>query len=562
MIVNANIYGHRYKHILGGVMRRLFKCFLVVLCAALPVQAAYADRNMNPYPAINGSNPYINQTSVETITTDIIVVGGGLSGMSAGLTAVQAGAKVVIFEKMPSLGGVGVYPEGSLAIGTKIQKQENKSRTVSDTLGKITEFAHWRVNAAALYNILSHSGETMNWIQAEGVEFKSPAIKTLYPPETSLYTWHIYKKNGASITHNFYKKILAGGGQIYMETPVKKLLTNDKGAVIGIEALDIVTGKLYRVYGKGVIIATGGFANNRDMIEEYITDVQQRNMVPVKLRGPMIDGREGDGIKMAMEIGAAVVGMHAIAGNAPYIDQPNDPPIRQFNGADYQKQARTVLSQPFLWVNKHGERFYNESVGPQFSDVYNAMTMNGGELFSLFDDNMRKKMIKEGPVTPFNAIVVPGMPMTALDEAIEIGIKEGWMFKANTIEDLAKQLKMDPKVLRKTVDEVNKMAKTGVDPVFGKKKEHMFTFANKGPYYATRGIRAYFLTLGGLKMNNQLQVYNVNDEIIPGLYVVGQDMGGLYDSSYDLLLEGSASGFALTTGRMAVNHIIANSLKR
>ena len=73
------------------------------------------------------------------------------------------------------------------------------------------------------------------------------------------------------------------------------------------------------------------------MIEKYITDVNQKNMVPVKLRGPLIDGREGDGIKMGQEIGADTAGMQTIAGNSPYVDQ--DPPIRQFNGADYQKQA-------------------------------------------------------------------------------------------------------------------------------------------------------------------------------------------------------------------------------
>lgn len=542
---------------------KALRCFLMAaLCTVFCVQVASANRNMNPYPVINGENPYITPTSVEEIYTDIIVVGGGLAGISAGLTAVQSGAKVVIFEKLPSLGGAGVYPEGSLGIGTDIQKREGKgNRTVGDALGKVTDFAHWRVNTNALYSLLSNSGETINWVEAEGVEFKNPAIRTFFPPEKTLYTWHIYKHNGASITHNFYKKILAGGGKIYLETPVKKLITNDKGEVIGVEALDIVNGKLYKAYGKGVIIATGGFSNNKDMIEEYITDVKEKNMVPVKLRGPMIDGREGDGIRMAMEIGAAVAGMQALAGNAPYINQPNDPPIRQFNGANYQKQARAALSQPFLWVNKHGERFYNESAGSSFSDVYNAMTMNGGELFSLFDDNMRKKMIKEGPVTPFNAIVVPGMPMTALDEAIAIGLKEGWMYKANTIEDLAKQLHIDPKVLKKTVQETNEMAKTGVDPVFGKKKEHMFVFSDKGPYYATRGIRAYFLTLGGLKMNEHLQVYNTEDQIIPGLYVTGQDMGGLYDSTYDLLLEGSASGFALTSGRMAVKHIIDTRMK-
>jgi fumarate reductase flavoprotein subunit len=530
----------------------------VFLWVTLFAASAFADRNMNPLPAINGSNREVNISKTTTLNTDIIVVGGGLSGMSAALTAVQGKANVIVFEKLPSLGGAGVYPEGSLGIGTNIQKREGKgNRTVLDALDKITEFAHYRVNTVAIKNILDNSGETINWLEKEGVPFKG--LRTVYTPEKSLWTWHIYQKNGASVTKNFYKKILAGGGRIFLETPVKKLITNDKSEVIGVEAVNSVTGEKFIAYGKGVIIATGGFSNNRDMIERYITDVSQPNMVPVQLRGPLIDGREGDGIKMAMEIGAATAGMQTIAGNSPYVDQW--PPIRQFNGADYQKQARTSLSQPFLWVNRRGERFFNESNGSSFTDVYNAMTMNGGVMYSIWDDKMRKKMVSEGPVTPFNAIVVPGMPMKALDEAISIGLKEKWLFKANTLEDLAKQLGMDPSILKSTVQKINEYAKTGVDKDFGRRKEHLFTFSDKGPYYAVKGIRAYFLTLGGLKMNEHLQVYDKFDRIIPNLYVTGQDMGGLYDSSYDLLLEGSASGFALTTGRMAAKHILETRVK-
>ena len=493
-----------------------------------------------------------------TVEADIVVIGGGLAGMSAGLTAVQNGASVVIFEKLPSLGGAGVYPEGSLGIGTKLQAQEGKHIDVVTAFSKAIEFHHWRANAAALHALMTHSGETIDWVADQGVAFTR--LKTAYPPEKSLWTWHIYEKNGASVTNNFYRKIIASGGKIFLETPVKRIIRDEKtGEVVGVEAINAVTGEKITAYGKGVIIATGGFSNNKDMIQEYITDVSQRNMVPVKLRGPMIDGREGDGIKMAMEIGADVAGMQTIAGNSPYVDQ--DPPIRQFNGADYQKQARTALSQPFLWVNRHGERFFNESNGSSFTDVYNAMTMNGGVMYSIFDDNMRQKMIAEGPVTPFNAIVVPGQPMKALDQAIEIGQKEGWLFKADTLAELAKKIDVPAAALQSTVSQINAYAKEGVDPDWGRKKEHLFVYQDKGPYYAVKGIRAYFLTVGGLKMNSQLQVYDINEQVIPGLYVTGQDMGGLYDSTYDLLLEGSASGFALTSGRMAAMHIIETRLQ-
>jgi fumarate reductase flavoprotein subunit len=535
--------------------RRLFS--IALACAAMCAGAvAWAVENFNQNPVINGENPYQGVTSEKTIHTDIAIIGGGLAGMSAGLTAVEGGAKVVIFEKLPSLGGAGVYPEGSLGIGTKMQKKEHKEKPLSTVFNAAINFNHWRNNAAVVHALMAASGETIDWVASEGVPFRG--VGSVYPPDKTMWTWHLYKHNGASVTDDFYRKILAKGGQIYLETPVKKILRNADGEVTGVVAYNLVTGEQITCYAKGVIVATGGFANNKAMLQKYVTDVNQPNMVPVKLRGPLIDGREGDGINMAVAVGAATAGMQTIAGNSPYVDQ--DPPIRQFNGADYQKQARTALAQPFLWVNKHGERFYDESIGSQFSDVYNAMTENGGVMYSIFDDNMRKKMIKDGPVTPFNAIVVPGMPMKALDQAIDIGIKEGWMFKANTWEELAKEIGVPPANLEATVAKVNKYAKQGYDPDWGRLKKHLFVFSDHGPYYAVKGIRAFFLTLGGLKLNPRMQVLDKHDNPIPGLYVAGQDMGGLYDSSYDLLLEGSASGFALASGRIAAKDIIKTRL--
>jgi len=126
----------------------------------------------------------------------------------------------------------------------------------------------------------------------------------------------------------------------------------------------------------------------------------------------------------------------------------------------------------------------------------------------------------------------------------------------------SRQIDVPPQNLKATVAKVNEYAGKGIDPEWGRKKEHLFTFDSQGPYYAVKGIRAFFLTIGGLKMNEHLQVYDARENIIPGLYVTGQDMGGLYDSTYDLLFEGSASGFALTSGRMAAKHIIATRLNQ
>jgi fumarate reductase flavoprotein subunit len=227
------------------------------------------------------------------------------------------------------------------------------------------------------------------------------------------------------------------------------------------------------------------------------------------------------------------------------------------------KQMRCALSQPFLWVNRHGDRFYNESFGSVFSDVYNAMTSNGGLMWSIFDDHMKQYMVENGPLTPFNDIVVPGQKMTALDKGIQKGIESGFAFKADTIEALANKIQIDPTKLRETIEKVNRFADQKNDQDFSRKPDHLFKFdTQNGPYFALKGLRAFFLTLGGVRINTNMQALDSKDKIIPGLYVIGQDIGGLYDSTYDLLAEGSASSFALSSGRIAVRSIVQNNIAR
>ena len=487
----------------------------------------------------------------EIYQTDIIIAGGGLSGLSAALTAAENGLKVIVLEKLHFLGGAGLFPEGSLGIGSRFQKKNNIKTTTDMVFGKVMEFHHWRCNASVIRTLLNESGKTIDWLMNHGVKIEG--IKTLFPPEKSLHVWHVFKGGGARVVKVLSSQIIKKGGMILTGTSAKELLINDDGSVTGLTALNSEDNKI-EFQAKAVILATGGFASNRNMLKKYVTDVSTPGMAKLMYRGPETDGRTGDGINMALGANASLAGMDTLAGNSPYLD--HEPAIRQFRGPDYLKQTRCALSQPFLWVNKHGDRFYNESFGSVFSDVYNAMTSNGGLMWSVFDESMKQYMIKNGPLTPFNAIVVPGEKMTALDEGIARGIKSGFALKADTIEKLAKKIRIRPDKLKKTIEKINYYSDQKKDPDFSRKPEHLIRFdLENGPYYALKGLRAFFLTLGGVRVNTNMQALDTGEEPIPGLYITGQDMGGLYDSTYDLLAEGSASSFALSSGRIAVKHI-------
>ncbi len=487
---------------------------------------------------------------------DIVIAGGGLSGLSAALTAAESGLKAMVLEKMPFTGGAGLFPEGSMGIGTRYQKGNGITTTTDQVFARVMEFHHWRCNAPVIRTLLDESGKTIDWLEDHGVVIKG--IRTMFPPEKSLYVWHIFEGHGARVVKVMTENIKKKGGSILTGTPAERLLINEKGTVAGVEARG-AEGETIKVAAKAVIIATGGFASNREMLKKYVPDVSTPGMAKLMYRGPAVDGRMGDGINIALSAGAALAGMGTLAGNSPYLD--DEPAIRQFSGPDHMKQMRCALSQPFLWVNRDGDRFYNESFGSVFSDVYNAMTSNGGLMWSIFDDNMRKFMVGNGPLTPFNAIVVPGQKMTALDKGIRKGIGSGFAFKADTIEELAEKIGVRPEKLRETIEKVNRYADQKKDPDFNRKPEHLVKFdTQNGPYYALKGLRAFFLTLGGVQVNTRMQALDGSGKVIRGLYVTGQDMGGLYDSTYDLLAEGSASSFALSSGRIAVSNIIRMDL--
>jgi fumarate reductase flavoprotein subunit len=491
-----------------------------------------------------------------SMETDIVIAGGGLSGLSAALTAAESGVKAIVLEKMHFLGGAGLFPEGSLGIGTRFQKENGIQITTDKVFSKVMEFHHWRCNASVIRRLLNESGKTIDWLMDHGVKIEG--IRTLFPPEKSLQVWHIFKGGGARVVKIMSEKIREMGGLILTETPARELLIDDEGVIVGIIAKNSKEEKI-TIDAKAVILASGGFASNKEMLKKYVPDVSTPGMAKLMYRGPDIDGRTGDGINIALSVNAALAGMETLAGNSPYLDY--EPAIRQFRGPDYMQQTRCALSQPFLWVNKHGDRFYNESFGSVFSDVYNAMTSNGGLMWSIFDEDMKRYMVENGPLIPFNAIVVPGKKMTFLDKGIRKGMELGFAFKADTIEELADKIDIKPGKLAETIEKINHYADQKKDPDFSRKPEHLFKFNTKnGPYYALKGLRAFFLTLGGIKVTTDMRALDGDEKVIPGLYVTGQDMGGLYDSTYDLLAEGSASSFALSSGRIAVRSIITDTL--
>lgn len=265
--------------------------------------------------------------AVKNEKTDIVIVGGGLAGLAAANALVKKGVKPIVLEKLPFLGGAGLFPEGSLGVNTRYQKEHGIKTTVQQVLDAGLQYHHFRADPAVLRVLIEGSKDTIDEIADMGIQFRG--IRTMYGPEESLMTWHLFKGGAAAVIEKFIKNIEARKGTVLTETTAKRLIV-ENGKVAGVEATD-AAGNVHIIRAKKVIIATGGFAANKEMLAQYVFDSSALGMVePIWLRGPVNDGRTGDGINMARLVGAGVAGMHAVAGNAPYL--PDNPPINQFSG--------------------------------------------------------------------------------------------------------------------------------------------------------------------------------------------------------------------------------------
>jgi len=281
------------------------------------------------------------QTEDKKHDVDIAIVGGGLSGLSAALTAAESGVKAIVLEKLPFLGGAGLFPEDSLGIGTRYQKEKGINTTTDQVFAKIIEFHHWRCNAAVIRTLLNESGNTIDWLTDHGVRIKY--IRTMFPPEKSLQVWYIFEGHGARLVKIMSVNFKKNGGLIQTKTPVKDLLINSEGGVIVVMAMN-ADGETVTVNAKAVILATGGFASNKEMLKKYVPDVSTPGMANLMYRGPAVDGRTGDGNNLALSASAELAGMGTLAGNSPYRDY--EPAIRQLKVLKHVPHRQWVFSIP------------------------------------------------------------------------------------------------------------------------------------------------------------------------------------------------------------------------
>jgi fumarate reductase flavoprotein subunit len=469
---------------------------------------------------------------------DVAVIGSGISGLSAALTAAEGGAKVIIFEKQRSPGGTSNFLQGMFAVESEMQRERYIIYTRDEAFKNFMDYSHWRANARLVRAVVNESGPTISWLQEKGVEFSDATVNMPNAPST----YHVVKGGGAAMIKILASVAKEKGIDIRLGSSVQRL-RKAGGKITGVIAEE--NNEEIEVISKAVVIASGGYANNKQWIKKYSGYDLDINVMPVG----NVD-KLGDGIRMAWEVGAAEEGMGIFE---LFRAGPLGPDFPMKN------QIEFVTCQPDLWISPRGERFCDEGITFYDSEVGNANArFKEGYTFSIFDDSIIERLLDRGVDRGIAVENPPGTkPMNIrreLNAAVERGSTD--VFAGDSLEELAKKMDVDSEILKATVEEYNSYCDKGHDDLFAKNPCYLWPI--KVPKFYAVKVRTVFLgTLGGIKINQRTEVIDKKGNVIPGLYAAGYDASGMWGDSYCFkAASGASSGFAVNSGRIAGKNVL------
>jgi fumarate reductase flavoprotein subunit len=464
----------------------------------------------------------------ESLETQIVVIGGGGTGLAAAVAGAEKGAKVILLEKRKAAGGNTALARGIFAAESPVQKRM-KIDAERDKLFKIAmSYSHWKVDPKIVRAFVDKSGDTIRWLEEKGLKFED--ILHYYPNQIPR-VFHVPEGRGAGLVKFLVKKCEEMGVRLLYGTAAKKILTGERGKVAGV--LAATREREFRIIGKSVILGTGGYSGNRELLKKYYADYTE----DLCLHG---SPNMGDGLLMATEIGAATEGLGILHLRGP-----------RFAGSPY---IAIVVEEPnTIWVNKKGERFIDEATAFHWPESGNALNRQPDKIsYTLFDEKIKKTFIEQG-VIKGTARYPTGTKMGELEKEFRHHLDKGAMKVADSWEVIGKWIGAQPSLLNKTIDEYNSFCDQRCDELFMKDPRFLQPLRIP-PYYAFKCVQSFHGTIGGIKINHRMEVLNQQGNPIPGLYAGGIDTGGWESDTYCLTLSGSAFAFALNSGRIAAEN--------
>ncbi len=515
------------EHIIEDVLSRqslnvdgVSGCTISAAAFRLAIQDAFENAGADVDALKSIEKPEVEPVA-EELDVDVVVIGSGAAGLTAAIEAAQGGANVVVLEKMARNGGATRTSSGMIvAGGTTLQEEAGIEDSVENLKDYWIERGEDNVDVEFVNFVADNINASLEDFMSWGVSYSSELI--LQSGTATVNRAHMPAGAGAELCDRLVDQLDGLGVDILTETDVTALVKNEDGAIVGVEA-DTENGTL-SVSAKSVIVATGGFGWNPDLIDEYAPNASGA----WSMSSP---GNTGDGLVMAMEVGADTVF------KGGFIGWKVCTPVYDHTTAI----GAPVYGAANLIVNTDGDRFCNEALDYPF--VYNAMQEDGSDYFYWIFESAgeTKDLVNNVSDTVAN---------------LELGVEAGVVFKADTIEELAEVSGLTN--LAASVEAYNGAVEAGEDTEFGRDTATM-TALDEGPFYAIVSQRATLGTFGGLNTNVTGEVVNADEEAIPGLYAAGEVANGeffpvIYPAS------GSSISMCVTLGKEAGKNAAAYAL--
>lgn len=526
--------------------------------------------------------------AVETIETDVLVVGMGAAGTTAALSAAETmyeadpdSVSVLAIDKAGRYGGASSLCAGVFALNPpKLAAEFNNGNDWADRDALLADWMDYTEGDAKqemVELLLDNCSETLDWLVYDyGMELEQPTggltegdadvVLFSYAPAAEGMT--VRRQHNIAFFDNCIEKFTEMGGKYQLETDAYDFIQDETGKTVGVKARNTNDGTEYEIYADAIILATGGFSGNAEMEKQYLSD----EYYPLSGEWSMVGMHQNDGemIQAAIDDGAGTynIGMCPavhITGAADFMTQFEYHELDTYCAQTDRNTVWTEGDLPHylgvapdgLVVNTEGERFTNEeNVG------FNGW-MSGPTFYSLYSDAQIKAVEERGIRTqPAYMQTVnlgacgwapEGTPITNATEVMDAAVEAGYVYKADTLADLAEQLGMDPAVLEKTVADYNAACAAGVDEEFGKDAAYLDPLGEEGPYYLITMRNYCYSTCAALDVNEQFQVLKADGSVMENVYAAGLDCSGvLYSEKKPYVTYGGVDqGFAFTSGRLA-----------
>jgi flavocytochrome c len=493
---------------------------------ALQILAVAAGAALLIYAANRASRTGTDASGQPT-SFDAIVVGSGISGLSAALELANGGASVVIVDMASVFGGHAVMATGDLCL---VDTPYQRERGIVDSPAiAYKDFVDWGEDPDPMWTrryVETSGNELYDWLTSMGVTFET----MIHPPGNSVLRTHRSKGRGIGLVSPIYTECARRPNVAFRwNTQVERLLI-DGGRVVGVATKNTRTGATGELRAPVTVMATGGFQSNLDMVRaSWPADkpFPERFLIGAGINAL------GTGHKVAQAAGAALTRLDHQWNYITGLPDPRFPPESH--------RGLNAYNEWSIWVNADAKRFVAERASAKFA--FPLVTQQKGSSFwSVFDEGTKRKFW------------VAGSDWASFD-AIEkqIFANPALMKSANTIEELAAKIGLPPAELRATVDKFNAQVDKGVDEEFGHfgpGKTFKPQRIDHPPYYASQHFPLTRKSAGGVAIDRTARVLDANEHVIPGLYAVGE-LTGVAGINGKHALEGTFLGPSMLTGRVA-----------